>query len=216
MLLTLKVLHQIQASQIDLVFRRWQKPTVKPGGRLRTAIGELTIETVTIVDPISISDEEARRAGFESGDAVRHDLFRERTATGARARVARPTDASVIYRVEVRYAGVDGRASLRDTLLSDAEMTSTLARLSAMDARCPRGPWTSRTLGLLETWPGRRAPELAELENRETLAFKADVRKLKELALTESLTVGYRLSPRGEQTLKALRSTRRAGREPTA
>jgi hypothetical protein len=32
---------------------------------------------------------------------------------------------------------------------------------------------------------------------RETLPFKRDVRKLKELGLTESLEVGYRLSPRG-------------------
>ena len=32
---------------------------------------------------------------------------------------------------------------------------------------------------------------------RETAPFKADVRKLKELGLTESLEVGYRLSPRG-------------------
>ena len=30
------------------------------------------------------------------------------------------------------------------------------------------------------------------------LPFKRNVRKLKELGLTESLEVGYRLSPRGE------------------
>ena len=30
------------------------------------------------------------------------------------------------------------------------------------------------------------------------LSFKRDVRRLKELGLTESLPVGYRLSPRGE------------------
>ena len=34
--------------------------------------------------------------------------------------------------------------------------------------------------------------------------FKTDVRKLKELGLTESLEVGYRLSPRGEAVLRAL------------
>jgi hypothetical protein len=36
---------------------------------------------------------------------------------------------------------------------------------------------------------------------RERLAFKTDVRKLKALGLTESLPVGYRLSPRGEAWL---------------
>ena len=31
--------------------------------------------------------------------------------------------------------------------------------------------------------------------------FKRDVRKLKELGLTESLEIGYRISPRGETLL---------------
>jgi hypothetical protein len=38
---------------------------------------------------------------------------------------------------------------------------------------------------------------------RETKPFKADVRKLKELGLTESLEVGYRLSPRGKTVTRA-------------
>jgi hypothetical protein len=33
------------------------------------------------------------------------------------------------------------------------------------------------------------------------VSFKRDVRKLKELGLTESLEVGYRLSPRGAALL---------------
>lgn len=34
--------------------------------------------------------------------------------------------------------------------------------------------------------------------------LKANVRKLKGLGLTESLTVGYRLSPRGDTVLRRL------------
>ena len=49
--------------------------------------------------------------------------------------------------------------------------------------------------------PERRAPDLAAELGRETLSFKRDVRKLKELGLTESLEIGYRLSPRGEALL---------------
>ena len=52
-------------------------------------------------------------------------------------------------------------------------------------------------LGLIADRPGTRAPDLAASLGRETARFKADVRKLKELGLTESLEVGYRLSPRG-------------------
>ena len=36
---------------------------------------------------------------------------------------------------------------------------------------------------------------------QERMAFKADVRKLKELGLTHSLPVGYEISPRGRAYL---------------
>jgi hypothetical protein len=49
-----------------------------------------------------------------------------------------------------------------------------------------------------------RAEDLAADMGREKMPFKRDVRKLKELGLTESLSPGYRLSPRGEALLKAL------------
>ena len=47
---------------------------------------------------------------------------------------------------------------------------------------------------------------------RERLAFKADVRKLKELGLTESLEVGFQLSPRGRAVLRRLADQRAAAR----
>ncbi|MFD7005114.1 hypothetical protein [Rhodococcus jostii] len=51
--------------------------------------------------------------------------------------------------------------------------------------------------------PGRRAPDLAASLGRETEPFKRDVRKLKNLGLTHSLDVGYRISPRGAAYLAA-------------
>jgi predicted DNA-binding transcriptional regulator YafY len=50
-----------------------------------------------------------------------------------------------------------------------------------------------------------RAAELAAELGLETQPFKRDVRKLKELGLTESLEVGYRLSPRGAAFLARTR-----------
>lgn len=38
-----------------------------------------------------------------------------------------------------------------------------------------------RTLGLVRQHPQPRAPDLAEMERRETAPFKIDVRKLKAL-----------------------------------
>ena len=52
-------------------------------------------------------------------------------------------------------------------------------------------------LDLIARRPATRAPDLAAELARDTAPFKADVRKLKELGLTESLERGYRLSPRG-------------------
>ena len=53
-----------------------------------------------------------------------------------------------------------------------------------------------------------RAGDLAEALGRDRASFKLDVRKLKELGLTESLEVGYRLSPRGRAVLDRLAAAR--------
>ena len=55
--------------------------------------------------------------------------------------------------------------------------------------------------------PGVRAATLAQRLGRDVPPFKRDVRKLKELGLTESLEIGYRLSPRGVAVLAALQSS---------
>lgn len=203
MLIRIETLRRIVEGDVDLQFRRWQKPTVKVGGRLRTALGELSIVAVDVVTPDEITDIDSRRAGYADASALVEDLFRERRSTG-RARTAKPTEASVLYRVQVEFAGEDQRLARRNDLPVGEELDALVARVTGMDARSKRGPWTRRTLTLIQEWPGRRAPELAEIEGLDTLVFKTDVRKLKELGLTESLAVGYRLAPRGEYLLQVL------------
>ena len=63
------------------------------------------------------------------------------------------------------------------------------------------GDWTYAVLRAIAENPGLRAPDLAASFGRETAPFKRDVRKLKELGLTESLEIGYRISPRGQAVL---------------
>ncbi len=62
-----------------------------------------------------------------------------------------------------------------------------------------------RTRHAIARSPGVRAADLAPVLGRETQPFKRDVRKLKELGLTTSLEIGYRLSPRGDAYLRASR-----------
>lgn len=64
MLLKSDLLDQIKAGTVDLVFRRWSRPSVKPGGTLKTKIGLLQIGTITDMDPADVSEADVRRAGF--------------------------------------------------------------------------------------------------------------------------------------------------------
>lgn len=58
-------------------------------------------------------------------------------------------------------------------------------------------------MGVIARRPGVRAGDLAAEIDMERARFKSHVRKLKGLGLTESLEVGYRLSPRGEAVFAA-------------
>ena len=206
MLLTRPVLDRIVDGTITLVFRRWTKPTVKRGGRLRTAVGELAIGGIDIVEPRAITRSDAIAAGYDSVALLLDDLFKDRPAN-SRGRVARSDGERSVYRIEVSFASADARIALRaNTEFSQADLALIVAKLNQFDARSSFGPWVTGTLTLINSWPGRRAPELAELQGRETIAFKNDVRKLKALGLTESLTVGYRLSPRGRRVWEALQT----------
>jgi len=127
-------------------------------------------------------DPDARRAGQPDRDALLAGL---------------PGDGA-LHRIEFRLAGPDPRIALRErSRISLGERDEIDARLARLDAASRHGPWTATVLGLIAERPATRAPDLAASLGRETVHFKADVRKLKELGLTESLEVGYRLSPRG-------------------
>ena len=184
------VLRGIEAGEIDLAFRSWVKPAAKAGGSQRTHVGVIAFDTVERIDPATITDDDARRAGAPSADAVRLELAK------------RPGDA---YRLTLRRAGDDPRVALRDAAELDAEaLAAIVVRLARLDRASSIGPWTQTTLELIAGHPERRAGDLAEMVGRERDPFKLDVRKLKNLGLTESLLVGYRISPRGNAVLEEL------------
>jgi hypothetical protein len=173
---------------VTCTFRRWRRPLAKPGGRYRTPAGVLVVDAVAVVDPAEITGGDARRAGFASLAELLGELGRHGDGP--------------VYRVDFRFAGPDPREALRrvDTMAEEgwAELTRRLARL---DRASRHGPWTLAVLRLIGDRPGVRAADLAAATGRDRASFKIDVRKLKELGLTESLEVGYRLSPRGRALL---------------
>ena len=174
----------IKAGTLDLGFRRWDRPRVVVGTRMRTAVGLVEVTSVDAVDEATITEDDARRAGAASLDALRRGLA---------ANPERP-----VFRVGLRWAGEDPRIALRQRPPTDAELAGIRARLDRLDAASPTGPWTRATLAIIDRSPEIRAPDLAAELGRDTPSFKRDVRKLKELGLTESLDIGYRLSARGE------------------
>lgn len=64
MLLKRALLQDIRDGKVDLVFRRWNRPSVKPHGTLKTKLGIMQIGSIETISPDAVSDEDARRAGF--------------------------------------------------------------------------------------------------------------------------------------------------------
>ncbi|MGV8832954.1 MAG: hypothetical protein ACOH2N_13335 [Devosia sp.] len=65
MLLKAGLLEEIKAGKVDLIFRRWNRPTVKAGGTLKTKVGLLAIKAIDDMAPEDVSEAEAQRAGFK-------------------------------------------------------------------------------------------------------------------------------------------------------
>jgi len=185
-----RFLDGIVDGSVDLQFRRWRRPMVKLGGTMRTAVGVLEVVAVDVVAADRITTRDARRAGYDSvADLLAQATNRE----------------GDLYRIRLRYVGEDPRVALREDAELDPETLAEIeARLDRLDRASPRGPWTRQVLQLVHDQPATLAATMAESIGRDRESFKLDVRKLKNLGLTESLQTGYRISPRGVAVLHHL------------
>ena len=191
MIFPVATIDAIAAGDVRLAFRRWTAPRVKPGTRITNARGVVEIVSVEQVDVIT--DDDARLAGFDDAEALL-SFVDKKSRTGGD-----------LYRIEVRYAGADPRHALRaDVDLSDDEVADLRKRLDRMDSAVD-APWTRRYLQLIADNPEIVSTTLAAEVGMPRPDFKLRVRRLKNLGLTESLEVGYRISPRGAALLGRLR-----------
>ena len=163
----------IADGSITVTYRRWRRPQAVVGRRYCTPVGFIVVDAVDVVDRSTVPDDVVLR-----GD-----------------------ESLPVTRVRFHFDGHDDpRADLAaDT---DVDVADVARRLDRMDAASPQGPWTLATLELIGDRPATRAADLAAALGRERDDWKRDVRKLKALGLTESLEVGYRLSPRGRAFLR--------------
>jgi len=191
MLIKNKILDEIKAGNISVIFRRWKRAGVKAGGTQMTQRGVLGIDSVAVVTEKQITEKDAKAAGFASKKDLLADLY------------DREED---IYRIGVHWVGEDPRKALRSNNdLSSNEIDEILEKLKKLDQNSQRGNWTKAYLQMIHDQPNTHAKILAESIGLTIPTFKPWVRKLKALGLTESLRPGYRLSPRGQIVLEAMR-----------
>ncbi|MGE0240136.1 MAG: hypothetical protein AB7F09_04555 [Parvibaculaceae bacterium] len=189
MLFKSATLEGIRDGRVSLAFRRWPKARVKAGSEVRTALGVVGIVTIEAVTLAAISEADARKAGHATRAALLAEM--RRFGTGQ------------VYKIGVRFAGRDPRASLRESPPTEAEDAEISRRLDRLDKASSAGAWTKAVITLIAGHPAVRAADLAARLGCETQVFKIRVRKLKDLGLTESLEVGYRLSPRGTAWIRS-------------
>lgn len=180
MLLSQKTLDAIVNGGIDRVYRRWKRPAVVEGTLQRTSHGLVEVIGVRQVDE---SEIDAGAAGFATADEVL-------------AGIRPPETGRSLYEVRVRWAGKDPRLELRESSdLDEAAMDAIDSVVSGIGRR--GGPTGIELLQTIAANPATLARDLADEVGVERDVLKRRIRQLKELGLTESLRVGYRLAPRG-------------------
>ena len=187
----------IRDGSITMTFRNWKVAQVVVGNSYRLGPADaIIVKSVDEVAVRSITVAQARHSGFADVDELLSVLSPPPATLTPESRVFR-----IVFRHEHQ---ADPRTERREDATAGA-LQEVEGRLARMDRLGRRGPWTISTLQLIDKHPQVAASRLAPHMQRETPAFKADVRKLKELGLTVSHEVGYSLSHRGRALLHSMR-----------
>ncbi|GGF94699.1 hypothetical protein GCM10007304_05690 [Rhodococcoides trifolii] len=163
----------IIAGLITFTFRAWDRPRVLVGTQLRTRRGVVEVTSVDKVGRVSRAD--ALAAGFASLTDLKEFLAKKGGDT---------------YRIGLVFAGEDHRIALRES-----------TDVGGLDEALSHKPWAMDILYAIDAQPAVLSTIIADQFGWERAPFKRRVRQLKELGLTESLEVGYRISPRGKAYL---------------
>ena len=192
MILKLATLNGIKAGTISQQFRKWKKPSVKKGSKIKTELGVVEITNMSEELPENISDSDAVRAGYLNRDELLATL--------------NSIDTGILYRIGVRYYSEDPRIALRENAnVSEKDLASLKLKLDRLDSHSKQGSWTLKVLLLIKDNPKVRAADLAKKMNHEKNALKINIRKLKNLGLTISHDVGYTISPLGERLIEFIK-----------
>ncbi len=180
----------IKSGDVHLAFRKWEKAAVKKGTLLKTAVGLVEIVDITTIDEHKITNNDALHAGFENKDQLLKSL--------------RANDKAKIHRINVRFHSEDPRIELREQNLTSQKFVELNEKLARLDKYSKKGNWTEIILRTIKAHPHMHAIGIARLTHFEKEWLKLNIRKLKNLGLTISHTVGYELSPLGKEFIEKL------------
>lgn len=180
----------IHAGLVVVAFRRWRRCQVVSGHRYRTGLDLIEVESVDVIRPADIDSRQATEAGYGAVEDLLNDL--------------RGDPSLPLYRIRLRRVDeMDPREQLAAAAdMTADELASLSARLARLDRSGKHGSWTTAVLTLIAERPATVSTVLADAVGWERQDFKQQVRKLKDLGLTISLEIGYRLSPRGQAYLE--------------
>src|SRR5688572_8382313 len=157
MLFRRDILQGIAEGRVTLAFRRWRRAPPADGSSLRSPIGVLRLDRVTVVDEGDITPEDVRRTGMSVGE-LRASIAGEGT----------------LLRIEISRAGDDPRVALRERPPDETELGAIAARLARIDG-AGATPWTVRYLQLIAGQPGVVSHALARQADTAVLTFKRRV-----------------------------------------
>lgn len=191
MLFKLNHLQGIKSGEITLAFRKWQKPCVRIGTQINTAIGLIEIRDIQSIDEKDITNDDATNAGYSNKEQLLKSLSAKTNG--------------VIFKITVAFYSEDPRIKLREqTVISEQELDAIIKKLNSLDRYSKNGEWTIKVLKTIQENPNLHAIGIANLTGFEKEWLKLNIRKLKNLGLTISHTVGYELSPKGNVLLNKL------------
>ncbi|WP_100074529.1 hypothetical protein [Chryseobacterium camelliae] len=181
----------IRAGKITLAFRKWQKASVKKGSLLNTSVGLLGIDNIETVNENDITDKDAQQAGFTDKEQLLKSFPHNHEGE--------------IFKISLHYHSEDPRIKLREQAeLSAEQLEEVTTKLKRLDQYSKNGPWTNQVLLRIKDHPHLPAAGIANLTGFEKEWLKINIRKLKNMGLTISHTIGYELSPLGNEYLNKL------------
>lgn len=184
-------LNNIKKGNITLAFRKWQKPSVKIGTLLHTSVGLIEIKNIEVIQENEITTEDAINSGFKNKEALFNSLSTKNKGD--------------IFKIVISFYSEDPRIKLREqTDVSDKEFANILSKLNRLDKFSKEGVWTTKVLQTIEENPNLHAIGIASLTGFQKEWLKINIRKLKNLGLTISHSIGYEISPRGKVVLQKL------------